>query len=50
MEPHPCCLSLSPTLSCSWFVSVDYTDPNLVKQVFARGHGELLLGNSRLGW
>lgn len=31
-----------PTLCLphSWFVSIDYTDPNLVKQVFVRGHGE----------
>ncbi|PSC74458.1 chitin deacetylase-like isoform e [Micractinium conductrix] len=25
-------------MPATWFVSVDYTDPNLVKQVFVRGH------------
>jgi hypothetical protein len=27
-------------MPATWFVSVQYTDPNLVKQVFVRGHGE----------
>ncbi|KAL4424144.1 hypothetical protein ABPG75_001445 [Micractinium tetrahymenae] len=25
-------------MPATWFVSIDYTDPNLVKQVFVRGH------------
>lgn len=27
-------------MPATWYTSIQYTDPNLVKQVFIRGHGE----------
>ena len=27
-------------MPATWYTSIEYTDPNLVKQVFIRGHGE----------